>query len=301
VRSLRVILIYLAFVFLGGALVAPWLWFLVQWLAEATPTLEPLSRQPFSRYVSRCFLVLALAGLWPFLRALGIKSWAGVGLSRAPGRWRWLAIGFAAGFLSLALVAGLNLAVGARQLNLDHTAAVVLGNFLAAALAAVVVAVLEELLFRGALFGTLRRDNPLAVAVLASSGLYALLHFFQRPAPPAEVNWLTGLALLPEMLRGFVDAQQLVPGFFNLTLAGAILAMAFHRTGSLFLSIGLHAGWIFWLKSYGFLTRDVPGATVGFWGTGKLIDGWLALVALAVVSAVVWRATVPAKNSASTP
>ncbi len=82
------------------------------------------------------------------------------------------------------------------------------------------------------------------------------------------------------MLRGLGNWQQLIPGFLNLTLAGALLALAYQRTGNLYFSIGLHAGWIFWLKSYGIFTREVPGANAGFWGGAKLIDGWMALLVL---------------------
>jgi membrane protease YdiL (CAAX protease family) len=85
------------------------------------------------------------------------------------------------------------------------------------------------------------------------------------------------------MLSGFVEVEKVVPGFFNLTLAGALLALAYQFTGNLYFSIGLHAGWIFWLKSYGFLTRDAADANAWFWGTSKLIDGWLALLVLASV------------------
>jgi len=91
------------------------------------------------------------------------------------------------------------------------------------------------------------------------------------------------------MLRGFVDVEQVVPGFFNLTLAGGLLALAYQRTGNLYCSIGLHAGWIFWLTFYGFLTREVAGADAWFWGTAKLIDGWLALVVLTLALALLLK------------
>ena len=80
------------------------------------------------------------------------------------------------------------------------------------------------------------------------------------------------------MLGGFADFHALVPGFFNLTLAGILLGLAYQRTGNLYFSIGLHAGWIFWLKTYGAFTTGAPHAATWFWGTGKMIDGWLALV-----------------------
>jgi hypothetical protein len=54
-------------------------------------------------------------------------------------------------------------------------------------------------------------------------------------------------------------------------------------------SIGIHAGWIFWLEFYGFATRRAPEVDPWFWGSGKLVDGWLALVALVVVLMVLLR------------
>jgi uncharacterized protein len=79
----------------------------------------------------------------------------------------------------------------------------------------------------------------------------------------------------------------LVPAFVNLTLAGMVLGLAYHFTGDILTSIGIHAGWIFWLKFYGFLTKAVPGTDQVFWGTRKLVDGWLAFVALVVVLGIV--------------
>ena len=83
-------------------------------------------------------------------------------------------------------------------------------------------------------------------------------------------------------MRGFGDVAAMVPGFLNLTVAGVILGLAYQRTGNLYRSIGLHAGWIFSLKVYGLLTRATSGANAWFWGTGKMFDGWLALGVLAL-------------------
>src|SRR5262249_5199828 len=80
-----------------------------------------------------------------------------------------------------------------------------------------------------------------------------------------------------------------VPGFLNLTLAGVILGLAYQRSGSLHFSIGLHAGWIFWLKTYGFATVETAADSVWFFRTGKLINGWLAFVVLTALLVVISR------------
>ena len=275
--------LFLLAVFAGGALLAPWVYWLAQWAAAHFGAFQGLAAMPFHRYVSRCFLLVAVVGLWPFLRALGARSLAEVGLPRPAGHWRGLGAGFLLGFGSLAVAVLLAVACGARGVNLDYSAADFLAHLGNAALSAGVVALMEELFFRGALFSALRRAHSLATAVLVSSAVYALLHFLARVESPATVEWTSGLALLPRMLRGFAVVEDLVPAFFTLTFAGVALALARQRTGNLYSAIGLHAGWVFWLKSANFLTPARPDAARWLWGTDKLVDGWLALVVLAVV------------------
>ena len=254
---------------------APWLYWLTQSFAESFPH---LAASPFHRFVNRSLLGLALIGLWPLLRGLGARSWRDLGIINPSRQGKKLGAGFAVGFGSLAIVALTALATGARVLNQNHTH--LPRNLLGAALTAVVVAVLEEILFRGALFGTLRKVMHWGGALVISSMIYALVHFLESSRLTGPVLWHSGFDLLPRMLRGLGDWQELVPGFFNLTLAGALLALAYQRTGNLYFSIGLHAGWIFWLKSYGVFTRGVPGANAWVWGGAKLIDGWIALLVL---------------------
>ena len=278
-RPLRALVIYIAVVFAGGALLAPWMYWLVQAAAQTFPK---LANAPFHRYVHRAFLALALAGLWPLLKALGARSASDLGLVRPAGQWQKLGTGFGTGFISLAIVAGIALAVGARAWPEQLVAGKLAGQLLGALATAAVVGVLEEILFRGGIFSGLRRLLDWRFALAISSAIYALVHFFAPAKHEGAVAWTSGLALLLPMLGGFTDWQQLIPGFFNLTLAGALLALAFQRTGNLYFSIGLHAGWIFWLKSYGVLTSDVPGANLWLWGSGRMIDGWLACVVLAL-------------------
>jgi membrane protease YdiL (CAAX protease family) len=154
---------------------------------------------------------------------------------------------------------------------------------------AAVVAVLEEILFRGALFGALRRAWHWLFALAVSSAVYAIVHFMESAKVSGPVDWLSGLELLPRMLRGFANGSEVIPGFFCLTLVGVVLGTGYHRTGNLYFSIGLHAGWIFWLKAYGMLTTEVPGSAVGFWGSAKLINGWLAFFVLALLLMIVHR------------
>jgi membrane protease YdiL (CAAX protease family) len=188
--------------------------------------------------------------------------------------------------VSLALVCLIALAAGGRMLK-PRTPGELAGQFLGVLATALIVAVIEELLFRGAFFGGLKRAMRWPAALAVSSAVYAIVHFMGRAVNPPEVDWLSGLRVLPTVLAGMTELRTLIPGFLSLTLAGVILGLAYQWTGDLSASIGIHAGWIFWLKFYGFATASVEGANQWFWGTRKLVDGWLAFVALVVVLSVV--------------
>jgi membrane protease YdiL (CAAX protease family) len=282
-RPILLIAGYIAAIFVGGSLLAPWIYLLIQWSAGHWQGLEKLASTPFHRIVSRSILLVALLGLAPFLKAIGIHSWREAGLPKPWPHRKHFGIGFLAGWISLAIVAGLALVSGARTWNGDHKLAQYLGHLASAAASAIVVGILEESLFRGAFYGSLRKSMRWPAALLLSSGVFAMLHFFQWPGTPSQSDWLSGLCLLPQMFRGFADWDAVVPGFFSLTLVGAILAFAYQRTGNLYFSIGLHAGWIFWLKTYGFLTRAADGHSISFWGTNKLTDGWMTVMVLGVL------------------
>ncbi|HYH79048.1 MAG TPA: type II CAAX endopeptidase family protein [Longimicrobium sp.] len=286
-RPLLALAVFLLFVFIGGALLAPWLYHAVQALAPGTK----LARAPFARVENRALLLMALVGVPFYVRASGIRRWADVGLDPRNIRWGRVGAGFALGFFSLAAVCAVAIAGGGRVLNLARTPGQLAAHFAGALATAAVVAVIEELLFRGAIFGGLRRAMPWAAALVASSAIYAIVHFMGRPANPPVIDWLSGLRVLPSMLAGMAQPGGLVPALLNLTLAGMVLGLAYHFTGDILTSIGIHAGWIFWLKFYSYLTKGVPGVDPVFWGTRKLVDGWLAFVALAVVLGIVlWMA-----------
>lgn len=276
-RTAGLLFIYMLGVLLGGALLAPPLYQLGHWLGGEVSALAGLAAQPFHRYLNRCLLLLALAGLWPLVRAIGLEGAAALGLGGAAQRWRRLGFGLMAGFGSLCLVVLALVVTGVRNWHGVPSAAGLLTLVGKAMLTAVVVAGMEEFLFRGVIFGALRKSVSLLAAIVVSSVIYSGLHFLARVEHPGAVGWHSGLVLLPRMLEGMLVPGNLWPGGVTLAVGGAALALAYQRTGSLWFSIGLHAGWVFWLKVFKSLT--VPGAQPGgaWWGSEKLIDGGCAL------------------------
>jgi len=288
-RPLRALVIYIAAVFIGGALLAPPLYWLAQQFAQFLPK---LAAEPFHRYVDRSILGIALLGLWPLVKSLGFASVGEIGLVSPRGQGKKLAGGFLLGLVSLALVAGTAFVFHARVLNTKLSGAEIVHKLLGAAATAIIVAVLEEILFRGALFGALRKVFHWIFALLISSFFYALMHYFKSADIAGPVTWLSGLRLLPLMFQNLGNLQAMVPGFFNLTLAGILLGWAYQRTGNLYFSIGLHGGWIFWIKAYAVVSGPAPQANLWLWGSGSMaiVNGWIALAVLALTLMVFTRA-----------
>jgi len=298
-RPIWIVLIYVSSVFVLGALLAPWLYWSAQLAAPLGPVFEYFADSPFHRYVLRTILGVALLGIWIVSRYAGIRSWRDLGFETHRRSGRQFVAGLLLGFVSLAVIALLAVLFGARHWNTAVTASRIQESIARALLAAVVVSLIEETLFRGVLHGTLRRGHHWVAALFCSSGIYAIVHFFKLVEWTEPLTWHSGLQLLGRMMQGFLDLDMLIPAFLVLLLVGMILALGFERTGSLWFSIGAHAGWIFWLKIYGVVTLPNNSGLISFWGTSKLTDGWFAAVVLMVPLFVLWdsrrlkTATVP--------
>jgi membrane protease YdiL (CAAX protease family) len=266
--------VYILGVLLGAGLLAPVLYLGIEPISQAIPALRPLAEYPFHRYVSRSLMIVALIGLWPLCRALSIRRAVDLGLPPPRPHIGALLSGFAVGWATLGVVAILMILGGARSLDLTHSLSDWILVPLEVAAAAWIIGLVEEALFRGGLFGGLSRRMAWPWALGVSSVVFGLVHFLERPPALEEVRWYSGLALIPRMMRGFGDLEMLIPSFPNLALSGVILGLAYQRSGNLYFSIGLHAGWVFWLKLFRLLTDHASGANAWFWGSGRMLDGW---------------------------
>ncbi|MGV3773047.1 MAG: CPBP family intramembrane glutamic endopeptidase [Verrucomicrobiales bacterium] len=306
-RQVKVLITYFVIVFGGAAVLAPLVHGGIQELSrnnvdwwKIDEIADYLARHPFHRYLNRCLLGLALIGLPPLLKELKLPGWREIGLC-APTRrnMAYLGAAFLAGFSVLTLGAVWAMADGERKLVMDHSGASLLRHLKNATLAAVLVSIVEEILFRGVIFQALRKTNSFIAAALFSSAIYSLLHFFEKPENPRHIDYHSGFVVLGQMMNGLLSWEKLLPAFLNLTVVGLIMALALERTRTLYFSVGMHAAFIFWGKSFGFFTRPTAGAKSSTWGSEQLIDGWFPFFLLAFLLAFL-AATLP-KDSNSKP
>jgi membrane protease YdiL (CAAX protease family) len=221
--------VFLLAIFVGGGLLAPWVWWGVQAFAGAGSEGwgRGLADHPFYRYVHRCLLAVALLGLVPFLRGMGVGSWRSMGLGKPEGgtgnRGRHWLTGFAIGAGMFALALGVEVATGLRVWRPDQGVPRIAWVLVSAFGAALVVGMLEEPLFRGALFRGLGEAVGWPVALAVSSLIYGWVHFLGKVPSPDPVTWDAGLKVVASMVRMSLDVRVWLPGMPTLVLAGILL------------------------------------------------------------------------------
>lgn len=250
-KALGKIIFYLLATVVLGALLAPLLYWGGQWLA-GHGILTWLAETPFRKFFHRGLLVAALALLWPTARWVHITNVRALGLEPNPWRWRDAAAGFGASFLALVLLGAILMAFRVVELRSQVNMAA-LGNIV---VSAVVVSILEEWLFRGAILGLLAASLSRFSTLFCTSALFSVLHFLQPDtANPQTIGWLSGFALIPGAFAQFREPWLVLGGFTTLFLIGWILGWARLQTRSLWMAIGLHTGWVVGFMSFAKVTK----------------------------------------------
>lgn len=261
----------------------------------ATLVLAPLlgavlDTVPFHRVMTRLFLVALVVAF--VVRRGPPRTWParlrGMGLA-GPERGRRFLAGLLASILLLALLLLVSWALGGRAGTVAEPPP--LGrHLLKAALAALVVSFLEEILCRGYFLDV--------IGGVPSALLYAAAHYLrplQGSVPAGGYDPLLGVKRLPELFGSFGEPRYLTLGLLSLFAFGLALNRLRERTGTLYLGIGLHAGLVFALALYPRFLTSFPG-TREAWihGGGRLHDGLIGTLLLALLLLAAHRLPLPA-------
>lgn len=277
------LLAYFAVTLLLGAFLAPILFWTGQWLA-AHHVLPFLARFDFETFFHRALMVAAVLLLWPLLRIIEVRHLKDLDI--VPDQhWRSHVFG---GFLLAALplfcCGAALLAFHVYSVRFTITGAA-MGSLVAAS---VVVPVIEETLFRGLILGVLLRSGSRYLAIFVTSAFFSILHFLKAPERTSTaVTWLSGFNSISHSFVQFSDPSLVAAAFTTLFLIGWILADTRLRTCSLWLPIGLHAGWIF---GNGLFNRVARRQVMALPWIGKnLLVGLVPLGVCLITWLLVWQ------------
>ncbi len=272
-------------------LLAPQLFAAGRWLIGAG--LGPwLKRFHFATYVNRAAIVAALLLLPILARGLDIRSFGDLTGWRKGQPWRSdLATGAVVGFVGLAVALTVFVSSGGAVLRANLTGGRLILVFITAIGSAVAVALIEEIFFRGALLGALRRAFSWPIAIGATSVFFSVVHFLRGDPAHRARDFAPTLSSSFEVVAGmfwrFDEPAEIWLPAFNLFAVGALLALTVKWTGSLAMAVGLHGGWVLALRGYQgcFQRLAEPGLLFG----RPLVTGLAPLVLVIVSALLLWR------------
>jgi uncharacterized protein len=243
--------VYFIAIVIVGAFLAPVLFWAGQWLA-GHGVFSSLANYDFETFFHRAILIAAALLLWPFLRVSHVRSIADLGLARNPLWGRDVCAGVVLSTIPLLCCGALLIAYHAYSFR--HIFA--WSRFGKVLVASIAVPFIEEWFFRGIILGLLLRTGRKYLPIIAVSVLFAAVHFVKAPErTSAVVTWSSGFNSITHSFGRVGDLMMSVSAFATLFLIGCILADARLLTRSLWLSIGLHAGWIFGSGAFSLLAR----------------------------------------------
>jgi membrane protease YdiL (CAAX protease family) len=249
-KSYQRLLIFVLLVLALTALVSPWA--ATAWdLISGARTAVTEDRIPFSRFFDRFFMISGIFLFFAYRPLLKIESSSQLGLAPRTRAGRDIAIGLC---LALGSMVSLGLVMSLADVyqpffrlslseSIEQCAKALLTGF--------TVGFLEEIFFRGIIFRGLLEDWKPLPAFFVANLFYSALHFV-KPAQPYFLSGIdpwAGFRHLFSTFAPFLDPIEIAPGVISLLLLGIVLSYAFVRTATLYLSIGLHAGWIISIKT----------------------------------------------------
>jgi len=307
-KSYQRILIFLLGMIVMTCVLSPWLYatwdmLLRQWVASILEWgfgYRPDLRVPFPRFFNRTFMIFGMilfACSWRWLAGADSlrEALAVIGLRKSARSLSDLLMGFGLALSSMVGIAGLMTVVGIFHPFFRYDFAEGVSRCLQALFAGLSVGFFEEFFFRGIVFRGLIGDWKVAWSFIGANLFFAAIHFVSSPEQRLleRIEPLAGAQTFVASLHKYATPELIFPSFVGLFLLGVVLCLAFYRTGALYLPIGLHAGWVFGIKSilvFGNYRRRELG-----WLFGKLrpsfLSGVVVWFAFITVGLVVYQLT----------
>jgi membrane protease YdiL (CAAX protease family) len=248
---------------------------------------------PLRKLISKTALVLLLLSIFPLMHFLKLSK-ADLGIVAK----KDFALQIIAGLvLGIAILAPLfltfySLDIWVVDTNFQFTTTIILAKLFKILLISFLISIPEEMLFRGILLTSLKRAKGVLFAIFLSAFYYAGLHFLKSKTeiPPDEANLSSSYYLIADALTQLTNPENL-SAFIALMSVGIFLAtIRIKSPMSLGICIGIHAGWVFLIKTNSaFLNRN-PSSDWYFLVSnydgviGPLVTAWLTLITAILIT-----------------
>ncbi|MCF6156254.1 MAG: CPBP family intramembrane metalloprotease [Candidatus Brocadia sp.] len=306
----KIFLLFLLTLCLSG-LIAPLIKAFLDTLTSSSPFVRDLLNYKhggydFGRVMRRIMMAVAILLIFLMRKQLMIGSLVTLGIKPIRGWWEQLQMGF---FLSTGMFILYVIFLwicGTQTFQPDaKSLADMIFQLLKVLLIAYLVGCIEEILFRGFIFQSLLMDLRVVSAICISSLFYSLLHFFKTKllVSPGFQPFIGFIVIYQSFKDIIVNFTSILPSIIGLFLVGVVLSYAYFRTKSLYLAIGIHAGWIFLIKTNKLFFDHVGMNLKWLFGDSKMITGalgWSFLIFTLLLIRFVTKVPYNGKNAART-
>ncbi len=243
----------------------------------------------FGKVMRRVLMLAALIVFVFFGKSLKIVTLISSAMRLRQGFFRQFLFGFLMAGISLLIYYSLAILFGAWIIHVDFdSAGIIVSKIIKYVLLGCLIGFIEEAFFRGFILQSFMEDMSLPVAVCACSLIYSMLHFFRADVHVATgFQAFVGFTTIIQFFKPlFFEFIKNLPSIIGLFLVSVVLSYAFIQTKSLYLSIGLHSGWVFMMKADGLFLVRIREIWGWFFGDSKLVTGilvWFFLLCILVV------------------
>ncbi|MDR4498465.1 MAG: CPBP family intramembrane metalloprotease [Candidatus Scalindua sp.] len=233
----------------------------------------------FGKVMRRILMLTALIVFLIFRKSLKMGTLLIASIKMKAGWFSQFFLGFSLACGSLLIYYFIALLFGASMIHLDfHSTGIILSKVFKFLLIGCLIGFIEEAFFRGFILKAFMEDMSLPLAVCTSSMIYSMLHFFQADYPVSTgFQAFVGFKTIIEFFKPlFIQFMENLPSIVGLFLIGVVLSYAFIKAQSLYLSIGLHTGWVFMMKTDGIFLVRIREKLEWLFGDSQLVTGILA-------------------------
>lgn len=241
------------------------------------------------KLITRLTQILLLLSIFPAMAYLKFKK-EDLGFSARPTFLKQLPQGFGIGLITLVPVFIVLYVLGIDVVDNSQpwTVGFIAEKTILSLLLSLLIAVVEESIFRGMLLAGLKKHMPVVAAILISSAYFAALHFLDSKTEISQQNFnlSSGFILLGEAFANVLNPKN-ASSFLSLLVVGAFLAVLRTQVKeSLGLCIGCHAGWVWLIKMNGSLFNTDYNSEYLYlvssynYVVGPLVTVWLSLAIL---------------------
>ena len=193
--------------------------------------LDPVLGLAFRKYLTYATLISGLIISGVYLQLYNSLSLKAFGYSGKLFKFlNGMLNGFVYGMIIMLIIEVLLLVLGIHEIDTSRSVsmALVMERLTKALLAGLLIGLVEESIFRGALFTGLYKQTGAVITVFFSSLVYSTVHFIRYRDLPTDtdISWLTGISMMPEAFRRFHE-WSIVDYFLTLFIFGVLLGLFF--------------------------------------------------------------------------